>query len=144
MLAPEISIRGNYSYDKKGQFYATTKIYGYIKEEYIDEDYKFWLGLLNSNLFWFFLKNTGYILRGGYFTFKTNYIEPFPVPEIIDINLSTNISNLVNKILDNSILGNQNSNIELENKIDSLIYEIYNLNLEDINYIESNINVYEV
>ena len=31
---------------------------------------------------WFFLKNTGAELRGGYFRFKTNYVNPFPLPEI--------------------------------------------------------------
>jgi hypothetical protein len=31
---------------------------------------------------WFFLKNTGTELRGGYFRFKTNYLKPFPLPEI--------------------------------------------------------------
>ena len=27
---------------------------------------------------WFFLKNTGTELGGGYFRFKTNYLKPFP------------------------------------------------------------------
>lgn len=31
---------------------------------------------------WFFLKNTGSILRGGYFRFKTKYLEPFTFPEV--------------------------------------------------------------
>ena len=48
------------------------------------ESYKFWLGLCNSKLFWFYLQNTGYVLRGGYFTFKTDYVNPFPVPEYIN------------------------------------------------------------
>ena len=38
------------------------------------------MGLFNSKLFWFYIQNTGYVLRGGYFTFKTNYVNPFPVP----------------------------------------------------------------
>ena len=33
---------------------------------------------------WFFLKNTGTGLAGGYFRFKTNYLKPFPLPEISD------------------------------------------------------------
>jgi hypothetical protein len=31
---------------------------------------------------WFFLKNTGTELRGGYFRFKTKYLEPFPLPKL--------------------------------------------------------------
>ena len=34
---------------------------------------------------WFFIKNTGYELRGGYFTFKTNYLNPFPLPKLENI-----------------------------------------------------------
>ena len=70
LLAPEISLGGNFSYDKNGHFYSTTKIYGYIKKEQCNFSYMFLLGLLNSNLFWFFIQKTGYVLRGGYYTFK--------------------------------------------------------------------------
>ena len=31
LVAPEISLGGNFAYDEKGNFYSTTKIYGYIK-----------------------------------------------------------------------------------------------------------------
>ena len=31
---------------------------------------------------WFFIKNTGTELSGGFFRFKTNYLKPFPLPEI--------------------------------------------------------------
>lgn len=81
LLAPEISLGGNFSYDKNGLFYSTTKIYGYIKKEQCNFSYMFLLGLLNSNLFWFFIQKTGYMLRGGYYTFKTNYVSPFPIPD---------------------------------------------------------------
>lgn len=81
LVAPEISYGGNFAYDKDGIFYSTTKIYGYIKKKDITEGYKFWMALFNSRLFWFYIQNTGYVLRGGYYTFKTNYVSPFPVPE---------------------------------------------------------------
>ena len=68
-----------------GLFYHTTKVYGYIKKAEAAYSYYFLLGLLNSNLFWFFIKATGYVLRGGYYAFKTNYIMPFPIPHREDI-----------------------------------------------------------
>jgi len=37
LIAPEISRGGNFSFDQKGEFYSTTKIYGYIKKEAIKE-----------------------------------------------------------------------------------------------------------
>ena len=85
LLAPEISLGGNFAYDRNGHFYHTTKVYGYIKKPESQYSYKFLLGLLNSRLFWFFIQNTGYVLRGGYYTFKTNYVTPFPIPRREDI-----------------------------------------------------------
>jgi hypothetical protein len=32
-------------------------------------------------LLWYYLKSTGNVLRGGYFRFNTQFINPFPVPE---------------------------------------------------------------
>ncbi len=39
------------------------------------------LCILNSNLLWFYLKSTGNVLRGGYFRFNTQFINPFPIPD---------------------------------------------------------------
>jgi hypothetical protein len=136
LIAPEISIGGNYSYDKKGQFYTTTKIYGYIKYKDVKENYLFWLGLLNSRLFWFYIRSTGYILRGGYFTFKTNYIEPFPVPERIDESIYFRIHRKVNKILNDSKYNEGKTISKLEREIDFLLYKLYDLNSEYIAHIE--------
>ncbi len=80
-------------------------------------------------------------MRGGYFTFKTNYIEPFPVPKTIDKAFSLKISNLVDQILNNTKNGNKKSNLELEKEIDLLLFGIYNLSEEQIGYISENINL---
>ena len=53
--------------------------------ENIEENYKFWLSILNSSVFWYYLQQTGAVLRGGYFRFKTKYLEPFPLPKIKNI-----------------------------------------------------------
>ena len=45
LLAPEISLGGNFSYDINGQFYSTTKVYGYIKKSNCKYSYHFLLGL---------------------------------------------------------------------------------------------------
>jgi len=132
LVAPEIAFGGAFSYDKNGDFYSTTKIYGFIKKCTIEESYKFWLGLLNSNLFWFFIKQTGYVLRGGYFTFKTNYINPFPVPEQFSNCVVTSIENLVDDIM--SARGDRKT---LESEINHKIYHAYGLTASDVDLIEA-------
>jgi len=136
LVAPEISKGGNFSYDKKGEFYSTTKIYGYIKKTSISEDYKFWIALLNSQLFWFFIQNTGYVLRGGYFTFKTDYVLPFPVPEIIPNSIYEDIINIVDTILERKSKSKNSITLELEKQIDKYIYSLYDITKQEIVIIE--------
>jgi len=80
IITPEISYGSNMTFDDIGVAHTTT-VYGFVfkKSEY--KDY-YWLAVLNSNLLWFFLKSTGYVLHGGYFRFKTDYLSPFPVRRI--------------------------------------------------------------
>ncbi|OYZ33699.1 MAG: hypothetical protein B7Y30_09675, partial [Campylobacterales bacterium 16-40-21] len=81
IITPEISLGANMTYDNQS-FYHGTKCYTFIKAPKYKENYRFYLCILNSSLMWFFLKNTGYELRGGYFAFKTNFLEPFPLPKL--------------------------------------------------------------
>ncbi|MDR3694550.1 TaqI-like C-terminal specificity domain-containing protein [Mucilaginibacter sp.] len=135
ILAPEISFGGNFAYDVNGEFYSTTKIYGYIKNDNIKESYKFWLGLFNSRLFWFFIQQTGYVLRGGYFTFKTAYIHPFPVPAEIPSSVVLSIEKLVDNILKAKENSDQFMVTELEKQVDNIIYELYNISHLEIQII---------
>lgn len=80
ILTPEISYGSNFAYDSEGIFHKS-KVYGVLFEEEWREKETSMLGILNSNLLWYYLRNTGYVLRGGYFTFKTEYLKPFTVPK---------------------------------------------------------------
>lgn len=82
IMTQEISLGCNITYDEKGEFYHPTTVYSFVKNDIFNVDDKFYLGILNSKVMWFFLKNTGTELGGGYFRFKTNYLKPFPLPEI--------------------------------------------------------------
>jgi type I restriction-modification system DNA methylase subunit len=81
IITPEISFGANMSYDADSFFHGTTH-YTFIKKDTFKESYKFYLTLLNSSLMWFFIQNTSTELRGGYFRFKTAYLEPFPLPKL--------------------------------------------------------------
>ena len=134
LLAPEISCGGNYVLDVNGQYYSTTKVYGYIKRQSCPYSYYFLLGLLNSSIFWFFIRNTGYVLRGGFFTFKTNYVSPFPIPEYksSNIKLIRSVENLVKEIL----VKRENNHLcdvsILVKQIDDLVFQIYDFTKIDI------------
>jgi len=133
LVAPEISLGGNFAYDINGKFYSTTKIYGYIKKDNITESYKFWLGLFNSKLFWFYIQHTGYVLRGGYFTFKTNYVTPFPVPNQLPYEIVHTVEVLTDYIMFvkssaepiSDLVSNKFISDYCERIIDGCIFELY-------------------
>ena len=81
IMTPEIALGCQMSLDKEGVYYHTTKVYSFIFKPEVKGSTKYFLGLLNSKVLWFFLTQTGYVLRGGYYTFKTDYLKPFPIPD---------------------------------------------------------------
>ena len=56
---------------------------GYIIVPKIEYNYLSVLAVLNSQLMWFFIKKTSSEYGGGYFYFKTKYLEPFSIPDSI-------------------------------------------------------------
>ena len=135
LVAPDISLGGNFAYDNEGIFYQTTTIYGYIKKKDIKESYKFWMALLNSRLCWWFMTNTGTTLTNGFFRYKPDYINPFPVPAYEQTKEAQRIiENLVNFLLylhdeSNVNIFSHTSNLRIathiEEIIDMVIYELY-------------------
>ena len=135
LVAPDISMGGNFAYDEKGLFYETTTVYGYVKRKEIKEGYKFWLALFNSRLFWWYLKNTGTILANGFFRFKPDYIKPFPVPDFQQTSKGEKIVERLTDFLlylydkNNADIFTHTSNKRLathiEEIIDMIFYELY-------------------
>ena len=81
IITPEIANYPSMTFDDD-MMYHNTKCYSFILKEPTKLSYKCYLSILNSKIMWFFLSNTGYVLRGGYFTFKTKYLYPFPLPKL--------------------------------------------------------------
>jgi hypothetical protein len=133
LIAPDISMGGNFSYDEEGGFYSTTTNYGYILKPGIKEGYKFYLSLLNSKVLWWYLVNTGSVLANGYFRFKPDYLKPFPIPDIKNessVKLLAFIASfvlLVHKITVklNPTIPNTHIAEAFEEVIDALVFELY-------------------
>ena len=104
IMTREISLGCNMTYDENGSFYHNTKVYSFIKNEKFEIDEKYYLGIMNSKVMWFFLKNTGSEYGGGYYVFKTNYLKPFPLPEISK-NAHEIIDRVNNQLIHNNFFG---------------------------------------
>ncbi len=83
IVTPEISNGSNFTTDTEG-FFHNTVVYSILLEEDVSFSGDYLISVLNNPLLWFFISNTGggNVLRGGYFRFKTDYLNPFSVPEI--------------------------------------------------------------
>jgi len=94
------------------------------------------LGILNSNLFWWYLTNTGTILANAYFRFKPDYIKPFPIPVDIPENIQSDIVKYVNEIMKSKNNNPPQSITKSEEKINEIIYSLYALTDEEIKLIK--------
>jgi len=152
IISQEISLGCNMTLDRHG-LYHNTKVYSLLPAPSTQESILYWLGILNSKLMWWFLKNTGYVLRGGYFTFKTEYLNPFPL-HTIDLNNAADktrhdrMVELVEGILDLhkqvAIAKTVHAKTNLQRQIDAtdaqidkLVYELYELTPDEIKIVEA-------
>ena len=95
------------------------------------------MGILNSNLFWWYLVNTGTVLSNSYFRFKPDYIKPFPIPAFIPEELEQSLIEYVDKITESNIRDTYVDNTYSVNKINDIVYSIYLLTEEEIKQIEN-------
>jgi len=126
LLAPDISLGGNFSIDREGNHYTTTTLYGYIKHDHVWESYEFLLAVLNSKVLWFYLKNTGSVLANGYFRYKPTYLQNFPVPTVSQVHEAT-LAKLVSCLLAHKASSRSESGINgfMDDLIDACVMECY-------------------
>ncbi|EID4796118.1 class I SAM-dependent DNA methyltransferase [Campylobacter lari] len=101
---------------------------------------KYLLGFLNSSLIFYYFKNIGHLYSDKGFLLSNQYVEKFPIPKINSKNekLANELISLVDEIL---VLKEQDKNANTkaqEDKINSIVYKLYNLNEEEIKIIEGN------
>jgi len=142
IMTPEIALGCQMSFDSDGSLYHTTKVYSFVFKPGIKDNLKYFLGVLNSKVLWAFIKATGYVLRGGYFTFKTDYLKPFPIPCSLSKNPPTEsqqkeIVKLVDRILAAKQSDPTADTSALEQEIDHLVYNLYGLTSEEIALVET-------
>ncbi|EAL4294595.1 restriction endonuclease [Campylobacter coli] len=104
---------------------------------YSNINLKYLIANLNSSISKFWIKNNAATLGDGIYGAKI-YIEKLPIPKINSKNqkLVDELINLVDEILKAKEQNKNASTQELENKINSLVYKLYNLTEEEIKIIE--------
>lgn len=87
---------------------------------------KFLLAVLNSKLADYYIRNLGVTRNGGYFEYKPMFIEQMPIPIISEIQ-KNKIANFIG----------ESNDPKSEQIIESAIFELYDLTIEEANFIQS-------
>ena len=148
IVYPDIAQEQQFLWDDSGAFLSNTTYF-------IPSDDPWLVGLLNSQIMWWFYGNLTTRIRGGFVRYFSQYIEQLPIPFATDEQKAPIIW-LVQKILaakedaktgfDSAQPTNQSTNrpmsgVEgdipaLEAEIDRLVYALYGLSDEEIAVVE--------
>ncbi len=143
IVLPDISLRGNFTYDSCNAFLANT---GY----FIAVDDKYLLGILNSKLITFIYSSISSTYRGGYLRFIYQYLAQLPVRAIDfdnldDVAMHDEMVALVDAMLSlhkqlPELAGIKREVIEAQiestdRAIDGLVYWLYGLSEEEIKIV---------
>jgi len=127
IIYPHFNIETNFAYDNKGSL-SNDKTY------IIPEASLYLLGVLNSTVVEFFMRQICPSVQQGYMEFRTIYVEQIPIPDAPSTQRTT-IETLVRKLLDAEGQGPQVADWERE--LNALVYELYRLTDEEIVIVES-------
>ena len=117
--------------------YHSTTVYSFVKHQDAGVSYETFSAILNSAVFWWFLKHTGDTLQGDARRMKTNYINPFPLPAAVSKEDDLAISSLVTEIVKEKAGPAHPEQIQrLEDAINAAVYKLYDLSQEEIKVIE--------
>lgn len=94
---------------------------------------KYVLSILNSNLFKYYMLSVASNLSGVGIRWIPAFIENVPIPKV-DKKTEDKIVRLVEKVIEGKKVGIDTR--ELEEEIDKIVYELYNLNENEIKIIE--------
>ena len=155
ILVPDIADRASFAIDEKGQ-YAFVSGYGITIRAGVAETPKYILGLLNSKVLDFYLKQVSTTLQSGFFRYFTQFIEQLPIRTIdtddpTDADRHDKMVALVERMLElhkelaaaeipDAKEFNQRQIAASDQQIDALVYELYGLTEKEIKIVEEATN----
>ncbi|MBE9235224.1 class I SAM-dependent DNA methyltransferase [Anabaena aphanizomenioides LEGE 00250] len=130
IIFPNLQNSNKFCFDKSGTYLNAPAVFLPIsvKEKYL-------LGILNSRLIWYFLRNICVVRSGGYLEVKPQYFEQIPIPQISNLDQDI-LTQLVYQILTAKKADPNADTSALEAEIDQMVYQLYELTPEEIKIIE--------
>ena len=148
IVCAEISPENRFYLDKSG-FLGNTKIFSTVLNEEWKNEYLYVLGLLTSKVLEFYHKLISVPKAGGFFEYKTQFLNHYPIPKITseNQNLHDDLVKLVDQMLkakeeeqhaktamDKSIAERRCENLDF--RINQIVYQLYDLTAEEIDLVQ--------
>jgi len=152
IFTPDIAASASYSLDVTGDIFFTGGAAGgygiLVKEEY---PRGYVLGLLNSKLLEWYIKQTATQMRGGYFSFESRFIKDLPIwSDFTDskekhlrdslVELVSNLLDLQKRSSDSKAPHEQKTLLRqietVDSGIDDLVFELYGITEMEVNIIK--------
>jgi len=153
IFTPDIAAHSSFSLDETGKIFFTGGVAGGYGILFLPEySSKYMLGLLNSQLLEWFIRQTATQMRGGYYSYESRFIRHLPI-RTIDFDNPTDKANheqMVQWVEQMLALNKQRAAnndphtmkiIErriaaIDKQIDQLVYRLYDLTKKEIEIVE--------
>ena len=126
----------NVTINRDNLYHATTA-YSWVIREDAKISYELLLAILNSPVIWWYIKLSGDTLQGDARRFKTEYLNPFPLPDNVPSETEQKIVTAVNEILATK---EKDADADVSGKeaaLNQLVYDLYGLDEKDVAVIKS-------
>lgn len=130
IIYPHFNVKPSFVYDDEGSL-SNDKTY------IIPDASLYLLGILNTQVAEFFLRQICPSVQQGYMEFRTIYIGQIPIPEATKAQRAA-IETLVRKLLDaHQVPGASEGTSEWERELNELVYQVYGLTEQEIAIVEA-------
>ena len=153
IFTPDIAARASFSLDKEGEVFFTGGVaggYGVLVRTGYSREYV--LGLLNSRLLEWFIRQSAARMRGGYYSYESRFIRRLPIRTIdySDPEDAAQYDRMVERVermlslyerLAEARIETERAVIQhqidaTDRQIDRLVYELYSLEDEEVRIVE--------
>lgn len=124
ILSPRMATDNSFALDSNGEFFLTDSAVAIVPRNI---EIKYLLGILNSNLLFYIVKNTSPFVQGRYYSYTKTYLKKLPIklPETAEEKkIANQIIKKVDEILELHKLGITDINAILEGKETEKLYNL--------------------
>ncbi len=155
IMIPDMLVKNRVGYDEKGIYYHGPAIHSVLFNELVkDVDTLFYLAVLNSKIFWFFITQTSTALRGDTYRLTPEFLRPFSFPrlDLTDLKIYQAYQEVIRMVKEITLLNSkllqikdkrtdeyneiENQIVRIDDEIDNKIYSFYGITGSEIDWIE--------